>query len=242
MSLQSSSRMGMICTNLTGAISWVTVRRISMSSTPTMSFFVTSAGSGKGGDLGGLAGADALCQRLASAAGSAGRTWRAYLSAPPTFASGSNPAVPAVNARDRIGSGPWFNAKGELMARVPTAPPSRRSRTRPAAPGPRAAKARRSSATTTASARCRRTGRPRGTSRTPRPAAARRHWCAPAAPAGCTASRPTRRKAPRRGCARAGAAQRRAPSRRRTPGSVRASAEHRRCERASRRCAGWRAA
>jgi len=117
MSLQSSSRMGMICTNLTGAISWVTVRRISMSSTPTMSFFVTSAGSGKGGDLGGLAGADALCQRLASAAGSAGRTWRAYLSVPPTFASGSNPAVPAVNARDRIGSGPWFNAKGELIAR-----------------------------------------------------------------------------------------------------------------------------
>jgi hypothetical protein len=89
----------------------------SMSSTPTMSFFITSTGSGKGGDLGGLAGADALCQRLAGAAGSTGRTWRAYLSVPPTFASGTNPAVAAINARDRIGTGPWHNAKGELIAR-----------------------------------------------------------------------------------------------------------------------------
>jgi hypothetical protein len=89
--------------------------------TPTpsgpMGFFITSAGSGKGADLGGLAGADAHCQKLASAAGAGGRTWRAYLSVPPTFASGSNPAVPATNARERIGNGPWFNAKGELIAR-----------------------------------------------------------------------------------------------------------------------------
>ncbi|MBT2321979.1 hypothetical protein J7E62_06380 [Variovorax paradoxus] len=83
----------------------------------SMSFFVTSAGSGKGADLGGLAGADAHCQRLASAAGAGGKTWRAYLSVPPTMPSGSTPGVAAVNARDRIGTGPWHNAKGELVAR-----------------------------------------------------------------------------------------------------------------------------
>ena len=86
------------------------------SSTGPMSFFITSAGSGKGGDLGGLAGADALCQRLAAAAGAGGKTWRAYLSTPPSFAAGS-PPVAAVHARDRIGTGPWFNAKGQLIAR-----------------------------------------------------------------------------------------------------------------------------
>jgi len=79
-----------------------------------MSFFVTSAGSGKGGNLGGLAGADAQCQKLASAAGAGSKTWRAYLSVPPVL--GAAP-VAAVNARDRIGKGPWFNAKGELIAR-----------------------------------------------------------------------------------------------------------------------------
>jgi hypothetical protein len=82
-----------------------------------MSFFISSTGSGKGADLGGLAGADALCQRLADSAGSARRTWRAYLSTPPTFAAGTTPAVAAVHARDRIGSGPWHNAKGMLIAR-----------------------------------------------------------------------------------------------------------------------------
>lgn len=81
-----------------------------------MSFFISSAGSGKGADLGGLAGADALCQRLAGAAGAGGKTWRAYLSVPPTLPSGNNPAVAAVHARDRIGKGPWYNAKGELIA------------------------------------------------------------------------------------------------------------------------------
>jgi hypothetical protein len=86
------------------------------SSSGPMSFFVSSVGSGKGGDLGGLAGADALCQRLASAAGST-KTWRAYLSVPPTFPSQGNAGVPAINARDRIGAGPWYNAKGELIAR-----------------------------------------------------------------------------------------------------------------------------
>ncbi|RZU02963.1 hypothetical protein [Rivibacter subsaxonicus] len=85
--------------------------------TGPMSFFVTSTGSGKGGDLGGLAGADALCQKLAGAAGAGAKTWRAYLSVPGAFASATTPAVPSVNARDRIGKGPWFNAKGELIAR-----------------------------------------------------------------------------------------------------------------------------
>jgi hypothetical protein len=72
-----------------------------------MRFFVTSAGSGNGANLGGLAGADAICQKLAEAAGGGGRTWRAYLS---TQGAG------AVNARDRIGSGPWHNAKGQQIA------------------------------------------------------------------------------------------------------------------------------
>jgi hypothetical protein len=76
----------------------------------TMSFFVTSAGPGNGADLGGLAGADKICQTLAAAVGAGNRTWRAYLS---STASGSSPAV---NARDRIGRGPWYNAKGELIA------------------------------------------------------------------------------------------------------------------------------
>ncbi len=75
-----------------------------------MSFFVTSANPGKGGDLGGLAGADQYCQKLAEAAGAGGRTWRAYLSAPATATS------PEVNARDRIGNGPWANAKGTVIA------------------------------------------------------------------------------------------------------------------------------
>ncbi|WP_332697002.1 hypothetical protein [Bosea sp. (in: a-proteobacteria)] len=78
--------------------------------TAEMSFFVTSAGSGKGADLGGLEGADAICQRLAQAVGAGGKTWRAYLS---TQGAGG---VVAVNARDRIGAGPWRNAKGTVIA------------------------------------------------------------------------------------------------------------------------------
>ena len=86
-------------------------------STGSMSFFITSSGSGNGGDLGGLSGADALCQRLAAGAGAGAKTWRAYLSVPPTMPSANNPGVASVNARDRIGTGPWFNAKGALIAR-----------------------------------------------------------------------------------------------------------------------------
>src|SRR4249919_2604633 len=76
-----------------------------------MTFFITSVGSGKGGDLGGLAGADRHCQSLAQAVGAGNRTWHAYLS---TSASGEQPAI---NARDRIGRGPWQNAKGVVIAR-----------------------------------------------------------------------------------------------------------------------------
>ena len=78
---------------------------------PKMGFFVSSTGSGKGADLGGLAGADKLCQSLAQSAGAGKRTWHAYLS---TTASGG---AKAVNARDRIGRGPWYNAKGVLIAK-----------------------------------------------------------------------------------------------------------------------------
>ncbi|BCP54777.1 hypothetical protein K32_33940 [Kaistia sp. 32K] len=76
-----------------------------------MSFFVSSVGSGKGADLGGLEGADKLCQTLAEKAGAGARTWRAYLS---TQAEGG---ATAVNARDRIGTGPWQNAKGVVIAK-----------------------------------------------------------------------------------------------------------------------------
>ena len=75
-----------------------------------MTFFITSVGSGKGGDLGGLAGADAHCQALAQAAGAGNKTWRAYLST--SGRGGAN----AINARDRIGNGPWQNAKGAVIA------------------------------------------------------------------------------------------------------------------------------
>ena len=77
----------------------------------SMSFFITSAGPGHGADLGGLAGADARCQKLAGAAGAGDRTWRAYLSA------SASAEGPAVNARDRIGKGPWHNARRVQVAK-----------------------------------------------------------------------------------------------------------------------------
>jgi hypothetical protein len=73
-----------------------------------MTFFITSAGPGKGADLGGVAGADAHCQTLAKAAGAGNRQWRAYL---------SSSGKATINARDRIGKGPWVNAKGEQIAK-----------------------------------------------------------------------------------------------------------------------------
>ena len=78
--------------------------------TQPMSFFITSVPIGMGANFGGLAGADAHCTKLASAAGSTGKTWRAYLS---QTQAGDQPAI---NARDRIGTGPWYNAKGQLIA------------------------------------------------------------------------------------------------------------------------------
>jgi hypothetical protein len=79
--------------------------------TGPMSFFITSVGPGDGANLGGLAGADAHCQKLAASAGAGARTWRAYLS------TGWTSTTPVVNARDRIGNGPWYNAKGVLVAK-----------------------------------------------------------------------------------------------------------------------------
>lgn len=76
-----------------------------------MTFFITSVGMGNGANLGGLAGADAHCQKLAAAASAGDKTWRAYLST--SAAEGK----PAVNARDRIGKGPWHNAKGTMIAK-----------------------------------------------------------------------------------------------------------------------------
>jgi hypothetical protein len=87
------------------------VAAVAHAQTSGMTFFVTSVGSGKGADFGGLAGADKHCQTLAAAVGAGNRTWRAYLS---TSASGSSPAV---NARDRIGKGPWQNVKGDVIAK-----------------------------------------------------------------------------------------------------------------------------
>lgn len=83
------------------------------SSQSDTSFFVTSVGSGKGGDLGGLAGADKHCEALAQAAGAGNRTWRAYLST--QSPAWNKPG--AIDARDRIGTGPWQNAKGVVIAR-----------------------------------------------------------------------------------------------------------------------------
>ncbi len=77
---------------------------------PKMSFFVTSVGLGKGGNLGGIKGADAHCQELAQSAGAGDKTWHAYLSVTDLNGKG------AVNARDRVGRGPWYNAKGVRIA------------------------------------------------------------------------------------------------------------------------------
>ena len=85
-----------------------------LQSKPSLGFFVTSMSPGKGGDLGGLAGADKHCQTLASAVGAGSRTWRAYLSTQP---AGSQAGI---NARDRIGQGPWMNAKGVVVASTVT--------------------------------------------------------------------------------------------------------------------------
>ena len=101
-------RLAMRMPMLTAAAALVCLARpaVPRRSRANMTFFVTSAGPGKGGELGGLTGADEHCQQLASAAGAGSRTWRAYLSV------SAVDGRPAVNARDRIGAGPWRNAKG----------------------------------------------------------------------------------------------------------------------------------
>ena len=101
-------RLTILASAAVAALGWAAA---SLAQQNNMSFFITSVGSGKGGDLGGLAGADAHCQQLAAAAGAGGKTWRAYLS------TNSTPAAPGVNARDRIGNGPWQNAKGAVIAK-----------------------------------------------------------------------------------------------------------------------------
>ena len=92
---------------LLGACAQKTVTSSMMDSKPSMSFFLTSENAGKGADFGGLAGADAYCNKLASAVGAGGKNWKAYL---------STTGVGSVNARDRLGKGPWVNAKGVVVA------------------------------------------------------------------------------------------------------------------------------
>jgi hypothetical protein len=92
-----------------GAIAIAAVAALAAQDKPqAMTFFITSVGSSDGGNLGGLEGADAHCAKLAAAAGSTNRTWRAYL---------STQGEKAVHAKDRIGSGPWYNAKGQMIAK-----------------------------------------------------------------------------------------------------------------------------
>jgi hypothetical protein len=106
--LAGAAAAAALVTMIVGA--WAIGARAQQPPPPAMSFFVTSVGLGNGGNLGGLDGADKHCQQLAAAVGAGNRTWRAYLS---TGAAGPQPAI---NARDRIGRGPWYNAKGVLIA------------------------------------------------------------------------------------------------------------------------------
>jgi hypothetical protein len=94
--------------NAVAAIALAVLAMPALAQQSGMTFFVTSANPGKGADLGGLEGADKYCQQLAAAAGAGSRTWRAYL---------STQGPSAVNAKDRIGKGPWQNAKGVVVAK-----------------------------------------------------------------------------------------------------------------------------
>jgi hypothetical protein len=93
------------------AVPMLAAPAVGLAQQASMSFFVTSANPGKGADFGGLEGADKFCQSLAAAAGAGAKTWHAYLSTTATSSS------PAVNARDRIGKGPWQNAQGVVVAK-----------------------------------------------------------------------------------------------------------------------------
>jgi hypothetical protein len=107
--MKTTSILGILATLVIGAVHFAGAQGTGGAGTQ-MSFFITSAGPGKGADLGGLAGADKHCQQLAEAAGAGGRTWAAYLS------TAAADGKPAVDARDRIGTGPWLNAKGVQVA------------------------------------------------------------------------------------------------------------------------------
>jgi len=110
--MNTRSRWSVLATFALAAVSFSAgIHAEPASAQKKMGFFVTSVGSGDGANLGGLAGADKHCQSLAQAAGAGKRTWHAYLS------TSAVPGAPAVNARDRIGRGPWYNAKGVLIAR-----------------------------------------------------------------------------------------------------------------------------
>ena len=104
--MKTTSILGILATLVIGAVHFAGAQGTGGAGTQ-MSFFITSAGPGKGADLGGLAGADAICQNLGAAAGRGNATWHAYLS---TQGPGG------VNARDRIGNGPWYNQRGQMVA------------------------------------------------------------------------------------------------------------------------------
>ena len=108
--IRSRARLSLVAASTFAATVIVAACAGSMGGSSGMGFFVSSANGGKGADLGGLAGADKLCTSLATAAGAGNRTWRAYLSTVPV------PGTAGVNARDRIGTGPWTNAKGVVIA------------------------------------------------------------------------------------------------------------------------------
>ncbi len=101
-------RLAVLLLLVAGALGCAQKQSTPAAEDPGMSFFITSAGPGNGADLGGLDGADRHCQTLAEAVGAGNRTWRAYLSASDTAGT--------VNARDRIGQGPWHNVQGILVA------------------------------------------------------------------------------------------------------------------------------
>lgn len=105
-------RVLLVAASLLALVSCSTAQSPQVATGKDMTYFITSVSPGKGADLGGLAGADQHCQSLAQAAGAGGRTWRAYLS---TQSSGMR-ETDVVHARDRIGTGPWHNAKGVLIA------------------------------------------------------------------------------------------------------------------------------
>jgi hypothetical protein len=116
--MKRSITSSLITLGLVAAVSGsiVAVNAQGTAANANMSFFISSVGSGNGGNLGGLAGADAHCTALAKAAGSAKTNWKAYLSTTATPAANGQPAVAPVDARDRIGTGPWYNSRGVLVA------------------------------------------------------------------------------------------------------------------------------